>query len=439
MATNPLYLNTLPSTEKEYEVELTLVKGQSDTNVSLSEFMNQMCAMVQLLHLVEGELALNQSKMAAQNNKAADINVLAVTAEGNQAIEATKAAIAAEHEPLWKKLLIALFTAVMVVASYFTFGVTGVVLAALTLIITAVPIPSLGGKTLMGALSSKIAEDIGKANGWSQAKIQEVTGILNLVGGVLLAIATFGGGMLTTLATATKAVATVVEDVAVEMTDVAAEEVSNVVDTVVEDTAEAAANVATTSGKAVKYGFSAFSAINAFVSQVTNSNCIEDMMMGTLLNINPGATEKEKEAIAGIAAALNLIVAIIGAFLGGKIAISSIGEDLAEGSSFLSSATAQKLIGTVETANGLGQAGMNAYQGIVDINVGELNAAVTRIEGAMQSSKQLSAQIDLTMNQINTAMRDFADEYKALESNLRNIGMYDSSEVNALLKGNQQA
>ncbi len=434
MATNPLYLNTLPSTEKEHKVELTLVKGQSDTNVSLSELMNQMCAMVQLLHLVEGELALNQSKMAAQDNKAADINVLAVNAEGNKAIEATKAAIAAEHEPWWKKLLIALFAVVMIVTSYFTFGITGVVLAALTLIITAVPIPGLGGKTLMGALSSKIAEDIGKAHGWSQAKIQEVTGIINLVGGVLLAIATFGGGMVATLAKATEAVATVAEDVAIEMTDVATEEVSNVVDTVVEDTADAAANVATTAGKAVKYGFSAFSAINAFVSQVTNSNCIEDIMMGALLSANPGAKEKEKETLAAIAAALNLIVAIIGAFLGGKIAISSIAED-----SSLLTKSAGYLVGTVETATGFGQAGMNVYQGIVDIDVGELNAAVTRIEGAMQSSKQLSAQIDLTMNQINTAMKDFTDEYKALESNLRNIGMYDSAEVNALLKGNQQA
>ena len=48
MATNPLYLNTLPSAEKEHKVELTLVKGQSDSNVSLSELMSQMCAMVQL-------------------------------------------------------------------------------------------------------------------------------------------------------------------------------------------------------------------------------------------------------------------------------------------------------------------------------------------------------------------------------------------------------
>ena len=82
---------------------------------------------------------------------------------------------------------------------------------------------------------------------------------------------------------------------------------------------------------------------------------------------------------------------------------------------------------------------MNVYQGIVDIDVGELTAAVTRLEGAMQSSKQISALIGLTMNQINTLMKDVADEYKTLESSLKNIGMYDSAEVNALLQGNQQA
>ena len=183
---------------------------------------------------IEGELVLNQSKMAALDNKAAQVNVDAVTAEGNQAVENTKAAIAAESEPWWKKLLMAIFAVVMVALSYFTFGVTGVVLAALTLIITAVPIPALGGKTLMGAIASKIAEDIGKAYGWSQAKIQEVTGIINLVGGVLLALATFGAGTLTALANVTEAAATVVEDVvddAIEMTDMAVgNEVTDVVE-----------------------------------------------------------------------------------------------------------------------------------------------------------------------------------------------------------------
>ena len=82
----------------------------------------------------------------------------------------------------------------------------------------------------------------------------------------------------------------------------------------VEDPADAAANAASTSGKAVKFGFSAFSAVNAFVSQVTNSNCIEDIMMGTMLNANPNPSEKEKEAIAAIAVVLNLLVAVIGAF-----------------------------------------------------------------------------------------------------------------------------
>jgi hypothetical protein len=434
MATNPLYLNTLPSTEKEHKVELTLVKGQSDSNVSLSELMSQMCAMVQLLHLVEGELALNQSKMASLDNQAAQVNVDAVTAEGNQAIEATKAAIAAEQKPWWEKLLIAIFAVVMVALSYFTMGATAAILAAVVILITTVPLPFLGGKTLVGYIASKIAEAIGQDCGWSKAQIQEATGYINLALGVLLAVASLGAGFAGATVEAANAAVTVVEDVVdegMELTDMAANGASSIVEdstTVAEETV----NTASTASKAMNIG--KFSAVNAFVSQVANSNCIEDIMMGTLLNVNPNATEKEKETIAIIAAVLNLIVAVIGAFLGGKIAISSISGDLEEGSSL-----AQKLIGTVETANGLGQASMNGYQGIVDINVGELNAAVTRIEGAMQGSKQITALIGLTMNQINTLMKDIADEYKILESSLKNIGMYDSAEVNALLKGNQQS
>jgi hypothetical protein len=197
--------------------------------------------------------------------------------------------------------------------------------------------------------------------------------------------------------------------------------------------AEVAEGAVNTVSKAMNFG--KFTAVSAFASQVANSNCIGDIMMGTLLSIKPYASDKEKETIAGIAAALNLLVGIVGALIGGKIATSNIGEDLAEGSSMISS----KLIGGIQLTNGGLEGGMSVYQGVVDIDISELYAAVTRLQGGMESSKELSALIGLTMNQINTLMKGFADEYKSLESNLRSIGLYDSSEVNALLKANQQS
>lgn len=445
MATNPLYLNTLPSTEKEHKVELTLVKGQSDSNVSLSEFMSQMCAMVQLLHLVEGELALSQSKMAALDNNAAQVNVDAVNGQGRLAVENAQKTLDAENASWWKKLLMAIFSVVMVALSYFTMGATAAILAAVVILITTVPLPFLGGKTLVGYIASKIAEAIGKDCGWSQAQIQEATGYINLALGVLLAVASFGAGFAGATVEAANAAVTVGEDVAdnmIELTDMTA----NTTSTVVEESttvAEETVSTASTASKAMNIG--KFSAFNAFVSQIANSNCITDIMMGTLMSANPNASDKEKEVISGIAVALDLIVAIFGAILGGKIAISSMGEDLSEGSSLISKiaaklgTSAEKLIGGIQLADGAIQGGINISEGAITIEVAQLNAAVTRLTGGLKSSEEVGRLISLTMNQINTLMKDFADEYKALESNLRNIGMYDSAEVNALLKGNQQA
>jgi uncharacterized protein HemX len=171
-------------------------------------------------------------------------------------------------------------------------------------------------------------------------------------------------------------------------------------------------------------------------------------MIGTLMSTNPNASDKEKIVIAGIAAALTILVAIFGAILGGKLAASNIAEtleDLDETGSLLSKiasklgTSAKSLIGKVETANGLGQAGLSFYQGFVDIEIAQLNAAATKLLGDLKGSEEIGRLISQTMNQINEQMKEFADEYKTLESSLKNIGLYDRAEVNALLKGNQQA
>ncbi len=105
MAANPLCLSTLPSTSKDHNVKLTVVssKGDANTNstngnVSLNELMSQICAMMQLLHLVEGELALSQSKLASQNNEAGQLNINAITSQGNAAISEAEKAEQAQHD-----------------------------------------------------------------------------------------------------------------------------------------------------------------------------------------------------------------------------------------------------------------------------------------------------------------------------------------------------
>ncbi|HEY5235229.1 MAG TPA: hypothetical protein VIJ14_03530, partial [Rhabdochlamydiaceae bacterium] len=101
--------------------------------------------------------------------------------------------------------------------------------------------------------------------------------------------------------------------------------------------------------------------------------------------------------------------------------------------------SAEELIGGIQLGDGALQGGVNVYQGAVDIEIGELNASVTRLLGGLESSKEISALISQTMTQINTMLKTYTDEYSALEGNLKNIGTYDRSEVDALLKANQSA
>ncbi len=196
------------------------------------------------------------------------------------------------------------FAVVMIALSYFTFGLTAALLAVVIILITTVPLPFLGGQTLTGFIATKIAQAIGKAEGWSQAKIQEVTGYINLAIGIVLAIASAGIGFAGAAAGAADAAATIVEEAVeegVEMADMAADTVStvaedgaNVAEETAETTAEGASNSTSKAISAAK-----FSAINAFVSQVANSNCFTDIIMGTLLNVDPNASDTLKEVLEG--------------------------------------------------------------------------------------------------------------------------------------------
>ncbi len=296
----------------------------------------------------------------------------------------------------------------------------------------------------MGAVSSQIAQAMGEAYGWSQATIQEATGYINLAIGVVLAVLSFGAGFAGATAEVANAAATIGEDVVEGSVGIAAEGTSPAVEegaSVIEGTAEKTASTVSQSSKAMNVA--KFSAVTAFTSQIANSNCIGDIMMGTLLSVNPNASAKEKEIIGGIAAALTIIVAIVGALLGGNLAVSSIGQDLEEGSTLMSKiaskleTSATALTSKVEIANGVFGAGMSGYQGTIDIEMAQLNATVTRLLGGMEGSKEISALINQTMNQINAMLKAYTDQFGALENNLKNIGQYNYAEFKAMIQANQ--
>ncbi|HEX4840126.1 MAG TPA: hypothetical protein VFU89_06760 [Rhabdochlamydiaceae bacterium] len=447
MATHSLYLNTLPSTEKESKVQLTVIKDSSDTtqNVSLNVLMNQICSMIQLLHYIEGELETNQSKLARENNQAAQLNVDAIKGEGNQAIEKAKQAQHVAKRPWWETLIQVVLSIVAVVIGFVTAGILGAVLAAVIIVLTTVPIPGLNGQTITGFTASKIAQALGKAYGWSQAKIQEVTGYINLAIGVVLAVASFGVGFAGATVSAANAATTVAEDVleeGIELTDTTLETGSSVVEdgANAETTAETASN---TNSNAMR--FAKFSAVNAFVSQVAGSNCLTDIIMGSIMHYNPHASDTLKEVLEAIAALLTILVAVLGAVASGKICLSNIGTDLAEDSSLLGKlaaklgTSASRLTSTVMTGNGIAQGALSGYQGGCDVYAAVLQSQVTRLLGQEKVSQEISELISQTMNQINGMLKIISDEFDQLLSNIKSIGRFGASEAAAMMRASQSA
>ncbi|HEX2579717.1 MAG TPA: hypothetical protein VHK67_04880 [Rhabdochlamydiaceae bacterium] len=443
MATNPLYLNTPPLAEKDRKVQLTVVKGDTAQNVSLNDLMNQICAMIQLLHIVEGQLETNQSKLATENNQAAELNVEAISGQGNQAIEKAKQAETIAQRPWWETLIQVVLAVVALVASFVTFGVVGLVLTAALLVLTTVPIPGLSGKTVTGFIASKIAEALGKAHNWSQAKIQEVTGYINLAIGVVLAVASFGIGFAGASASAASAATTVVEEVVddgVEMTDMVLETGSSATEDSANSAEETASSTSSNAMKAAKFG-----AITAFVSQVAGSNCLSDIIMGSLMNYDPHASETTKEVVEAIAAVLTILVAIVGAIMSGKVALPEVGAELGQDSSLLGKLAARlgtsvsRLTSAVMTGTGIAQGALSGYQGGCDIYSAVLQSQVIRLLGQEKVSQETSEMISQTMNQINAMLKVISDDFNQLLSNIKNIGRFGASEAAAMMKASQSA
>lgn len=449
MATHSLYLNTLPSTEKESKVQLTVVKDNNDAtqNVSLNVLMNQICAMIQLLHYIEGELETNQSKLAGENNEAAQLNVNAITGEGNQAIEKAKQAQQVAERPWWETLIQVVLSIVAVVVGFATAGIFGAILAAVIIVLTSVPMPGLNGQTITGFTASKIAQALGKANGWSQAKIQEVTGYINLALGVVLAVASFGIGLAGATVSAANAATTVAEDAleeGVELADISLDAGSSAVEDGANAAEETAGTTAETTSKTnnTAMRFAKFSAINAFVSQVAGSNCLTDIIMGSL---NPRASDTLKEVLEAIASLLTILVAVLGAVASGKICLSNIGTDLGEDSSLLGKlaaklgTSASRLTSTVMTGSGIAQGALSGYQGGCDIYAAVLQSEVTRLLGQEKVSQEISELISQTMNQINGMLKTISDEFDQLLSNIKSIGRFGASEAAAMMRASQSA
>jgi hypothetical protein len=327
-----------------------------------------------------------------------------------------------------------------------TFGVVGLVLTAVILVLTTVPIPGLNGKTITGFIASKIAEALGKAHNWSQAKIQEVTGYINLAIGVVLAIASFGIGFAGAATSTASAAATAVEDTVeegVEMGDMALETGSSAAEdssTIAEETTGTTSNTNSNAMKAAKFG-----AVTAFVSQVAGSNCLSDIIMGSLMNYDPHASDKVKEVVEAIAAILTILVAIVGAVMSGKIALSNIGTALSEDSSLLGKLASRlgtsvsRLTSGVMTGTGLAQGALTAYQGSCDIYAAVLQSEVTRLLGQEKVSQETSEMISQTMNQINTMLKTISDEFNQLLGNIKSIGRFGASEAAAMMKASQSA
>ncbi len=139
--------------------------------------------------------------------------------------------------------------------------------------------------------------------------------------------------------------------------------------------------------------------------------------------------------------------------MGGTTAISSLGAEVAEDTSTLGGkisamiakiaaklgTSTKGLIAGAETTVGAAQGLMTAGQGGMAIYVAVLQSEMTRILGGMKSSEELSSLIKQAMDQINAVLKAYSDEYSALLNNIKNIGMYGHSEVDAMLKANQSA
>ena len=456
MAANPssLYLMT-PPTENQTP-KLTLVSSSKATDnspVSQAELMDELCAMIQLLHMIEGKLATNQAKLSESSNSVSQLLLDGTSGQVEAAQKQEKAYEGSLNESFWDKLkdivlkyIVPIFMAIVAVAvTVFTCGAGAAIAAAIVIgvvLLLTLPIPGTN-TTLLNMAATAIAQKLGQDFGWSQAKIQEVTGYINLALGVILAVVAF----VATLGAGAGASAAALEEAGgetgIELLDTAGEEGS----TMAQEGANATENATEESaGAAVKQtGISAkgaaYFATQALASQTSSSNAFNDIIIGTWLNQNPN-DKVNAEKIGGIIATILNLLVQIGALIAGGVAMSgaSASEGASLGSLFGQSAsTVLRGVSVAVVGTTIAGAANNGYEAYVDVTMSKLLSSITKLLGSLKVNEELSKQVSSQITQLNTTLRTYANQYNSMLKQLRSLAIVDKSEVDAMLKIYQQA
>jgi hypothetical protein len=314
--------------------------------------------------------------------------------------------------------------AVVVTASTFGAGaaIAAAIVVGVTLLLTT-PIPGTN-TSLLNMTATAIAQKLGQDFGWSQAKIQEVTGYINLALGALIAIVAF----VVTLGAGAGASVTALEEAGeTELVEIAAEEGSS---------ASTAANQTGISAKGAVYF-----ATQAFASQISGSNAFSDIIIGTCLNQNSN-DQASAEKIGGIVATiLNILVQIVAMIAGGLAMSSASASEGASFGSLFGQSTSTVLRGVSVGVVGTTVTGAmnNGYEASVDVTMSTLLASITRLLGSLKVGENLSQQVGSEITQINTTLKSYADQYSSMLKQLSNLAVVGRSEVDAMLKIYQQA
>lgn len=451
MAADPssLYLMTPPT--QNHTPKLTLVssgKGTDNPNISQAELMDELCAMIQLLHMIEGKLATNQAKLSEDSNSVSQLLLDGTSGQVQSAQKQETAYEASLHESFWEKLkdiffkyIVPIFMAIIaVVVTVFTFGAGAAIAAAIVIgviLLLTLPIPGMN-TSLLNMAATAIAQQLGKDFGWSSAKIQEVTGYINLALGVLIAIVAFVVTLGAGAGASVTALEEAGEEAGMELVDMSAEaqDGANAIENATEDSAGSAANQTGISAKGAAYF-----ATQAFASQTSSSNAFSDIIIGTWLNQNPSDKVNAEKVGGIIATILNILVQVV-AMIAGGMAMSgaSASEGASLGSLFGSSAsTVLRGVSLAVVGTTVAGVGNNIYQAYTDVTMGGLLASITKLLGSLKVSEELSQQVSTQITQINTTLKAYADQYNSMLKQLNNLAIVGQSEVDAMLKIYQQA
>ena len=442
MAANPsiLCLQDFPTTSDGSSIKLIPLdkKGKSSDASDKQTLIQELVAMVQVLTMTMADLSQVSSKEQQTNNDLAQLNVTSASSQVQKAEKAQQDLTASEGKDIFfKYILPALIAAVATAVTAIFLGPGAAAVGAAVFLLT-MNIPGVGN-SVTGLISKAIVDKIGKDNGWSQAKIESVTGWVNLSLAVVLAI---GGGFAAGAATA----ATVASTAAEEVVTVGAEEVaSDVVPTLVEDGADEAAEAAL---KVSKFASNAgkLIGIGAFASQASNSNCFYDIIYGTWASVHPDEKEKAAEWASYISTAINVLIGIIAIVAGGS-GIANAAEDASNFNPILqkleqfgfSSSKMLTYVNNLTRAGMVINAGLDGYQAYVVQNIASLRSALTTILGMMRELLETNTAMSRNSSMVNSNLQTNLENLQSLIQGLPDFGAVGKAEAQAMIQVNQQA